>query len=255
MRGRAFSLAETIIASFILLGAMVVFFALMHTMLRQGVRAQQRAMAALAAESKLEEIREWALDVGNFQSTWGTYNGQTSTDPAFPGLTLQTDVEPAVLFSPSTQWESNFADQRVIRSSVRKVRVRVRWPQDGGIPVELITLIADPPREPHPTLTVSGGPGSLSRNRSYVTSASARDVNGFPIHDLFFSWYTLPGTANPGNGQISSNRSGTSATFLHRYNVGAGPAVYIDGSCRAGVTAFYRGRPLEGAGNAVNLVP
>ena len=58
MRRTGFSLAETILAIFILVGAMVVFGMLMHSMLNYGTRAQQRAMAALAAQKKLEEIRK-----------------------------------------------------------------------------------------------------------------------------------------------------------------------------------------------------
>lgn len=254
---RGFSLAETVLAMFIMVGAMVVFGLLMHSMLNYGARAQQRAMAALAAQNKLEEIRNWANSGGNFFGAW-PYANQTSTDPAFPGVTLLSQVEDQQLISPCTELEKNNASPRAIVQSCKKVRVTAAWPQDGGQPIRVVTLMAAPNRTPNPSLSVSGAiPGTLSANASFVASVSAVDSTGRPLHDLVFQWASLPTGASPGNGTaIALNGNGTRGRFTNSFQpqVG-GPAVIVPGSCKLGVIAFYRGQILQGDSGAFVLQP
>lgn len=255
MRRGAFTLAETILAIFIMVGAMVVFGMLMHAMLNYGTRAQQRAMAALAAQSKLEEIREWANTGNNFQTGW-PYTNQTSTDPAFPDITLLAQTEDQVLTSPCTELEKKSGSPRRINQSCKKVRVTASWPQDGGQPVRVVTFMAAPDREPNPALSVSGAvPGTLSAGGSFVVSASAVDTTGQPLRDLFFSWSSLPTGTSPGNGTAVALNSDTGRFTNGFQPQTGGPIVTVPGTCKMGAVAFYRGRVLTGASGAFTLQP
>ncbi|MEW6278575.1 MAG: hypothetical protein AB1758_08145 [Candidatus Eremiobacterota bacterium] len=243
------------IGIFILVAAMIVFITLMHTMMRLSVRAQQRALAALAAENKLEEIRDWADTGTNFQGSWSNWDAKDFTDPSFPGLRIRTEVADATLFSPCSEFEASYVDQRTLTRSCKKVKVTVRWDNDGGRPLSLLTLFGAPPRDPDANLLVAAKnpptPASLTRTSSFTLLATARDTSGQPIEDMFFQWFTQPTSTNPGNGTVTpSTRDGREAVFVHQYG-----SFYIDGLCRVGASATYRGRALTGTTTDVQLIP
>lgn len=257
MKSRGLSLAETVLAVFILVGAMVVFALLMHSMLNYGTRSQQRAMAALAAQKRLEEIREWANTGNNFFSGWPS-DGQSTTDPTFPGITLLSEVEDHTLRSPSTELESKSGSPREIVESCKKVRVTASWAQDDGRPLRLVTLMAAPNREPNPQLTLSGVvPASLAPGTSFTQGVTARDTSGNLLHDLFYQWSSLPTGTNPGNGTaVSVTANGSTGRFTNEYQPqNGGPVLTISGTCTMGVIAYYRGRILQGVSGAFLLQP
>lgn len=254
---RGFSLAETVLALFIMVGAMAVFGLLMHAMLNYGTRAQQRAMAALAAQKKLEEIRDWCNTGNNFFSAW-PYVSQTSTDPAYPGVTLVTETAAQQLVSPCTALETKNPSRRTISQSCMKVRVTASWPQDGGQPIRLLTLMCPPKRMPNPVLRVAGAvPATLPARASYGVRVTALDTAGQQLRDVMFQWTSEPTGTNPGNGTASAvNGSGSSGQFTNLFTpqVGGAPII-VPGTCRMGVIAFYRGRIMRGATNVVLLLP
>lgn len=254
---RALSLLETVVAIFLLVGVLVVFARLIHTMLIYGVLAEQRSVASLAAQQKLEEIRDWANQGANFQGNWSTYDGQISTNPSFPGITLTCSVEDHVLSSPCTELESKASRPRQIVRSCKKVQVVARWSQDRGNFLRLVTLMGAPPREPNLALSVTSAiPDPLAALASGTASVTATDTTGQPLYDLFYTWSTLPTGIDPGNGTATAlDANANTAELRNQVLMPPAPPQVVSGTCSLGVTAVYRGRLLEGGTNAVNLLP
>ena len=95
---RGVTLAETIIACFVLTFAMLVSSALFHTALQHSVRIDRKQRAARIAEQRVEELRSWSRanhgTNGNleFGIGWDAFNGIVE-DPENPGYQVETEIE------------------------------------------------------------------------------------------------------------------------------------------------------------------
>ena len=239
---RGVTLAETIIACFVLTFAMLVSTALFHTALQHSVRIDRKQRAARIAEQRVEELRSWSranhgtngdLD---FWVGWDAFNG-TVEDPDNPGYqvdtAIQTDYE---LFSPASEFEKiNFAaledenvpdpdpdapppPKRTLADSAVLATIIVSW---GNSPAERIvtrTLFADPvrdhgwePEEAGKAITLeynAGGswgsspPSFLGPNQDFNARAFVQDKGGQSVENAVITWYVDPDST--GNGTIRS---------------------------------------------------
>ena len=247
---RAVSLLETVIAMFVLIGAVLVIVSLFHSSLRYSTMVESRQLATVVAEKKLAQIRAWSRQPtpGGFNyDTIDTYPKGPAPDPDYPAFTVTTEVKDQLQASPCTTAESlHGARARFMRQSVKLVRVTVSWhARDPSKRVRLTSWVAEPPRGPC-TLVLSPAsppvpvprhdpPNSLG---AVTFTVKAVDRNNRTIDDVFFNWSWKPGT---GKGTLAvNNRSGTSATFTNRISK---DPFWTGGECTAAVRAVYCGRP------------
>ncbi|MFN8608220.1 MAG: hypothetical protein U0931_11860 [Vulcanimicrobiota bacterium] len=256
---RAVSLAETIVALFLLTGVVLVIVTLLHTMLRYGQRVELQSLAALAADQRIEQIRAWSRRktgvTYNFENLITTYDGSVTSDPQFPDLQLTTEARWQPLDSPGSALEQPYADKRRLNTSAVLLRVRASW-QSRTLARNLVvtSLIAAPAVRPKPTLTitqVNGGSPIAALNQA-VFRAQAEDVDSRPLPDLSYHWNILPET---GNASVFLQRRDTSeARVVNQVRRPDGTFAPASGSCQLQARASYRGQELTGV-FSVSLSP
>jgi hypothetical protein len=234
-KNRGVTLAEAIIASFVLTAAMAVSAALYHTALQYSVRIDRRHLAARAAERKVEEIRAWSRNNHGtngsleFNEGWDTFDGTDVDDPEFPGYKVHTEVEQVPLYSPSSEFEEirfsaledenipdDLDEKRVLNDSSYLLTVTASW--DTGPENRVVTriLVTDPVRDHgwsnenadqaiELTYSTGGGfgsscPATLAVGQDFRLSAVVKDGHGQLVENPAVQWYVDP--KSTGNGTI-----------------------------------------------------
>ncbi|MCA9795883.1 MAG: hypothetical protein KC910_28945, partial [Candidatus Eremiobacteraeota bacterium] len=159
---RGLSIAETVVAMFILVAAMLVLITLFHSGLRQTTRVKAQAVAANLARNKVEQLRGWANTSSgsgfNFDD-WSPYADVTVSDPDFPEYRLRIRAMNQRLYSPCSLFESEQSDPVYANDVAEQVEVTVSWDDQD---LRLTTLVGSPRRDwGTPALTVtpnSAGP-------------------------------------------------------------------------------------------------
>jgi len=259
---RGVSLAEAIIACFILAFAMLVSGALYHTALQHSVRIDRKQRAARVAEQQVERIRSWSRanhgtnGTLNFTEGWETFDGVTEDDPRNPGYTVNTKIEPRDLFSPSSEFERiNFAaleddnipddstQQRQLGDSTYLVTVTVSWGVSAAERLVTRTLLADPVRD-HGwnandaakaiSLKYSTGgswsdspPAFLAKNATLNVRANVEDRNGETVENSVVTWYIDPDCTGKGT-IVSFPNQPERARFINEVIVDPNPDVSGD---------------------------
>jgi hypothetical protein len=256
-RSRGVSLAETIIACFVLTFAMLVSAALFHTALQHSVRIDRKQQAARISEQKVEELRSWSrANHGtngelNFTQGWNAFEG-TQTDPDNPGYEISTEIDSYDLFSPASEFERiNFAamedenipddseQQRRLDDSAYLATITVSWGSSVTERIVTRTIFADPVRdhgwdaeEADKAISLefrtSGSWGNsppvfLGANDSFNARAFVEDKNGERVENAVITWYVDPDST--GNGTIVSQPNRPErATFTNVVEVDADPS-------------------------------
>lgn len=269
------TLAEAIIAIFVLLAGFSIMTRLFHTGIRYQTLVDNQGIAVMLAERQMERIRGWSRQVHQSPgsslpfSNWTGYPGQIAfVDPDYPGYEIQAEATPHTVFSPCSLFEGiqPASNRRSLDDSVRRVLVSVRW---GTLRHLLVSLVALPTDQSADSTSVSVdvnlsgsttlGPGEL---RSLQTTAT--DADGRSIPDLFFNYSVQPtlGPSGGGNGALGGPRHGREAVVRNAiYDVtpesSGGPLVtgYGAGECRVRAVGRYRGWPITGASDAIQMQP
>lgn len=272
---RALALLETIIAIFLLTAGFIVIAALYHTALRHSRVVEEKHIAVLVAERKLEEIRSWSrrthgtggTDRFADDASWATYDGVTTTDTDYPNYSITVAATRHQLFAPSSQFESvRFSAQddetlvdpptaadpiKSFDGSTRRVEVTVSWGPSVTQRMTLVSLVGDPVRRilPDPSsmnlvmlpALTDMAPGST---RDFQVTLS--DTTGQPVEDASFTWYIeADGTAN-GTLDYDPANSGT-ATFKNEVQydpTDSTSVVTAPGKVRVGVRARIGGEEV-----------
>lgn len=258
-RRRAVSLAETIVALFLLTGVVLVLVTLLHTLLRYGHRVEMQSLAALAAEKRIEQIRDWARKKPganyNFENLVSNYAGTVTSDPQFPGLQLTTQAGWQPLDLEGSSFEQPEVDKKRLNTSAALVRVSAVWiAGGGGHSVVVTSLIAAPARLPNSTLTITqvNGGSPITGLGTGVFRVSAKDSGNQPLPDLSYRWYILPQT---GNASVTLNRRDTTeAKVANQVRHADGTFGPTSGTCQLEARATYRGQELTGT-FSVSLAP
>jgi len=229
MRLRGMALPEALMGIFLLVTAMIMTATLYHSALATTARSEAQALAVNVAEKHLARLRNWARTktaLGYNFDDWSSVDGVSAPDADYPEFTVQTDVEPYLMASPCTRLDSAFAaEPRRMDTSAVKVRVRVSW--DTNHRHDLVSVIADPPRQWHATnplrLTQVGTAADpLARTEVSRFSVVGYDSDDQPLKDLFFHWYVAP---HDGNGRISyQSRDGKQGEFQHEVQIEVAPS-------------------------------
>ncbi len=230
------SLAESVVALFLLVAAMLVMTSLLHRSLRLTVEAEQEAVAATVAHNRFAELRSWASQGDNFDAL-GSLDGTITNSPDYPGFQTQVEVFNHQLYSPCSTFESTLVDPKSLASSAKRVGVKVLW---AGGTFRASSLIAEPVREWGNLVITPNGGVTLNVGDSATFTAAAFDSEGDPIADLFYRWTVDPGS---GNGMLESqSRDGQSAVFRHQIVLPDGSLGSAAGNCRIVLRAVFRGQ-------------
>ncbi|MBT9589008.1 hypothetical protein IV102_37085 [bacterium] len=264
-RPAGLTLAETVVALFVLLSCIAIFLTFMRSLLGEGRRARQQTLATAAAESRLAQVEALVYQMGpNFyqNAAWAAISGLPASDPAFPLINFAQQVDLLSVAAPCGALEATQSQPRLMTESFRQVEVRARWgwrPQDE---VVLIRRFAGP-CSTNPTLRVEPlavPPNPLPRNASANFRASLVDPNGRPIPDVSFGWFVevVTGSADV---RASGDRMGRQGTLTHQIRM-------LDGSlapgspdpfsasprrCRVKVKCHYHGQDIWGMSDEISL--
>lgn len=265
-RGRpaGLTLAETVVALFVLLSCIAVFLTFMRSMLGEGRRARQQTLATAAAESRLAQVEVLVNQLGpNFyqNAAWAAISGLPASDPAFPLVQFTQQVDLLSVAAPCSALEATQGQPRLMTESFRQVEVRARWgwrPQDE---IVLIRRFAGP-CAPGPTLRVeplAAPPSPLPRNATAHYRAILEDPMGRPIPDVTFGWFVEVVT---GSADVrASDRMGRQGTLTNQIRLldgslaPASPDPFSAGPrrCKVKVKCRYHGQDIWGMSHEILL--
>ncbi len=261
MKRRGFTLAETMVATFILFSTLVIFAALVDTALRYYAQIEKRNQAASVADRKYEEIRDWAR-TNYVTGNWNTFLGPT-TDPYYPDMQVSVQSDWLAPLSPSTELEQEFAAaNRVdVEDGVRRVQIQVDWSDaiDSNRQLQVVYYISPPRRNLPLTVDVqpSGGVANPLPNGGTANfAARAYDADGDPVMGLTYAWEIIPVTPNPGSATIEPSRSGRAATLInHVYSEDSAILALPTRNCKLRVYTRYCGQEYSGEYSGITLSP
>lgn len=246
-RPRGLSLAETVLALFLLTAGCLMMVQLFHQASRADRRTQQVESAVALGEKTLARVRSWASQPANFDSNWATWN-TTLSDPDFPGLTVTMTSTPAgrPLASPASRLEVPYgSNARQLSRLVIPVRARVSW---GNGPQENLTLITYCAAPAHPMaanakVELSNLPASpLNANQVAQVNAQLRDGAGQPLTGVTFNWSIVPVSGNGSLRPDLQDRTGQAMSLQNMCYLPTGQQAIIPGEAGLSVQARYRGR-------------
>ncbi|MBS2036469.1 hypothetical protein JST97_15870 [bacterium] len=261
---RALTLLETVLATFLLLWAILIVVRLFHSGIAYTSRSMEQETAVFLAEQQLERMRAWSEsttgNVYNFDNLISIYNG-TPVAAELPGFTITTRVVARELYSGCSQIElSQPSDRRVLTDSARTVQVEVKWAGDRR-QVSLCTVLARPPLRfpdpaPSPTLPTGVTLSSPSDNPvphlgSTSLQAGAIDRYGAPLRDLFYEWELVPIS---GAGTLEQSRAGDSARLYNWVYLPDGSKASTGGDVTVRVTARYHGQSVYQESERIHLL-
>lgn len=236
--GAGVSLAEGIIACFILTAAMAVSAALYHSALNHSVRIDRLHRASRAVDRKIEEIRAWSRDAHgtngtlSFTEGWERFSAE-ATDPEYPEMKVSVEILDQALLSPSSAFEEvRFAAQadntvaetaknekRTLMESAKMLVITGKWGE--GPKDKLVTrfLLADPvkdygwrPEEAFQAIKFASVPTTLARDATRTISAEIVDRNGRAVKNAVISWYIDP--ASQGKALLETHPSRSDRVVL-----------------------------------------
>lgn len=261
-RLRGLTLAETIMAIFVLTLALSFVAQLLQIGLRHQARSERRLLAISLARKKLAGLRAWARTRTSgsnyrFDESAAAWIAQAQVaDPEYPGFVVRCLVDNHLLYSPCSSMEAAYIPlgiAREMRQSARRVKISVADPGDPGWSADLVTLVADPTRDLRladavqliPTSAIPAvlaGTGTDLNNpapgSSVAMRAEAYYSDGRPVPDLFFDWYVVP---LGGTGSLRTARDGRTCTFLNGVSTGIAN-VTTGGKSVVAVHGSYRGQ-------------
>jgi hypothetical protein len=246
MRSRGYTLTEAIIASFLLLAALLVITRVFHAALRYGVWSENKAVATHLAEKRIAELRRWAMT----HQDW--LNPPSGNDPEHPGFTIETRLSEGSLASPSSALMEGRGEPRLFEDSYRRATVEVSW--GAGSSLSLHTYLRDPRRGWRATnpITIAGA-GTAAANEVLTLTATGHGPNG-PIADLRFTFSVEPVYPDGALGTLDPSNDGFTVRFSNTLQTGTGPVSSV-GQCRIYATAIYGGEERRGSSGIINLVP
>jgi len=245
---RAYSLTEAVIASFVLITALIVVSRLFHSSLRYSSWVESKAVATYLAENRMAELQRWARDSTDWTSP------PSGNEPGFSKYAIQVTIESVELASPSLELESLHAgDQRIMSETARKARVEVSW--GGNNSVQLVGLLRAPVigwRASNPIVITGSIPSPVTSSSEVNLQARGYDSSGAEIQDLFFTWSVEPVFPGAATGTLTPSRSGRTCSFHNQLPSVSGP-VPSSGNCRITATAIYGGEERRGSSPVLTL--
>lgn len=265
-RSAGLTLAETIIAIFILIAGFVVMSRLFHTALQYQASIDSQQIAVLLAERKLEEVRAWSktthVPLGTTPFTnWSGCPGSSgpTPDPDFPAYSVSVTTTAQDIYSPCSLFELEYVtagDRKCLASSTRRIQVDVTWKTRT---YTLMSLVSAPSGQPatNAVLVTPNAAQSIAAGAQRAFSAQATALNGQPLPDVCFLWYC----AGTGDGTVSQARNGKTVDLTNQiYDAtppptGPQPTGVGAGPCTMVARARIFGREVSGVSGQIDLLP
>ncbi len=247
---------EALFASFLLLTSVLLAVQLFDSSLQAEANNEQRIIAALVAESALDEIR--ATTNQNFKTLGSAYDGRIWSVDAYPQFKVKASAKALALAAPCSELESQYENPvapfpeprpRLLQGSVWKVQLDVTWPRAGSEAVTVVEYFSSlkQARTFDVIITPTGGtvvgpdttgtfPIPLDGVKDFKASALA---DGKPLDDVQFSWYVEP---LDGFGSVYRvSRDGTRCRYKNAYRNSNNDIQHSPGKCDLAVRAVYQG--------------
>lgn len=254
---RAFSLVEAILASFLLLTAVIMSVSVFDSSLQAEASNEMRIVGALVAETAMAEVRQDANR--DLSQVSALYDGKTWTYPQYPGFRVTSRVRNTELAIPCTVLESQYNKDsafpeptgRYLDGSTKKVEVSVTWQDGGSQAVNLTENVCSfsPVNDLRLQILLPGG--AVAAAGTVVTvPKQGKEVfgvraisGGTTVPDLQYSWVVQPLT---GHGSILTvSRDGTECEYINEYRNFDDKKKYAPGTCDLVVTATFQGRERQ----------
>ena len=256
-RCRGFSLVEAILASFMLLTAIIMSVAVFDSSLQAEASNERRIIASMVAESALAELRD-AVNT-NMTAARSTYDGRTWTLPEYSGFEISCRVGEAKLAVPCTVLETQYDQDavfpqptgRYLDASSIKADITVTWAEGRNQSITITEYVTSFAAAGDFDLKLLLPDGSPATGATVVTIAkddiqdfSVRAMSGGQeVQDIQFSWYVQ---ALTGFGSIYTvSRDGKLCQYQNAYRNFDDKIKYSPGACFLVVTAEYQGREAE----------
>ena len=251
----AFSLLETTIALFMLLGVLTLTLELYSRSLGHLGAIERNVQAANFANNVLSEVHQWAKNPENFLlDDWAPF--KSFKDSNFPDLEARVTADLSATMSPSSAQESDRPPARQVRMEGSLKTVSINIFRDGIYLFQVTAVLSEPKRKIDFASAVVVTPmssisGSLAADATHRFKAKFVDVNGDEVKDVKFSWSVQPDT---GNASISEqSRDGVEGTLMNAYILRPNTRIYTGGTCRVSAAATYFGDDYEGLSEVVQL--
>lgn len=249
MRRSAFTLTECILALFALTGVIVSVATLLWPVLHYQSLAEQQALAGLAAERLVEEMRAAASTPAGFGGLPATYDGTTHTYPELPGISLLAEVRPFATFNPSRSLESPLTNPKAVNGSLLLIGCTASW---NGKALRVTSLVGEPPRLPVRVAVNLTGPSNVAAGGTTSLQAQLEDGSGNIIPDVTFRWSVR---AQTGNASVAPGvRDGTAAVLTNSAVGPGGVALPAPGQCQVEARAIYYGVEVVGISVPITLL-
>jgi hypothetical protein len=250
---------------FLLMSAFAIFITVGQGMFGGSVRTQQRTKAGIIANNHYARIREWSRQLGighpNFDALPGPFAG-TIPDPDWPEFSITSVFTTPTLLNPCSELEKVYpADPQIhkIRTAFRKINVTVSWSSiDPTASVKFSMLLASPRRtvralNPVEVTAPSGIPNPApSTGCAIPFEAHLMDDQNHVIPDVSFHWNVWPALPVGGDGQMTPDRNGFTASYNSLFTAPDGTAQSVPNSfCYARAVVTYYG--IEYAGNSPTI--
>ena len=249
MKQRGLSLAETVVALFVLLVGCLGSIQMFHVGLRASSMSEKRAVAAFLANKRLTQLQVWAKDPNHFANWSGYPNGP---DLDFPDYSISVTHSDYKAYTPCSQVQA--ASPRQLLKSLQRVQIEVAYPPfQPEDHLRLVSLLGEPPHDlTDVTVLVddSAVPSPMAAGGSADLRAQLRD-GGSVIQDALFDWQVAPDT---GNGTISPDDSGRLARFTNEVLLPNGTTTTLSGqTCSVEAWARYMGRQFTARSGDIHL--
>lgn len=238
------SLVETIIASFILLTAMVLTVHLINSGFRTEADNKLKVISLNAIENVISQIRQ---DVrADFLSGPDALNGRTWPSP-ISGVQLQSSVQWRDLVVPCTELESQYPEslplpdlaQKRLSRSVWEVTVTATHVSNGDVVASITTLLTDVHYEGFRLDILARTGLNAPENGELEFRAVATSQRGDPLDDLILTWYIEPINSFGSIQRLS--RDGSECIYKNSYLDYGNRWTSTTGLCRIVARAEYKG--------------
>ena len=252
-----FTLVEAILASFLLLTAVLMSVSVFDSSLQAEASNEKRIVAALVAETGLAEIRQ--AGSSDFHQVESLYDGKTWSVPEYSGFAIRSRISPAEIAVPCTVLETQYDKDaefpapsgRYLKASTLKADVEVSWEDAGGQSVKITEYIANfgVTNDFSVQILLPGGAVAGSGTvfvvpRNEVRNFSARAMsNGQIVQDIQFSWYVQTLT---GHGSINAvSRDGVECQYINAYRNFNDKIKFSPGTCDLVLQATFQGIEVD----------
>jgi hypothetical protein len=263
---RGLTLAEAIIAIFILAFGFIVMARLFHAALHYEANSDAQQTAVVLANSRMDEIRGWNWQAhypgsGIPFSDW-TGVPSAATETNFEEYTVKVTANPQTMYSPCSQFELVYplARQRRMTKSSMWVMVEVSWNSGRGS-YTLESLVSAPPALlPVPGLTASIPTTTpLAANMKEHILPQIHGSDGNLVPDVFFTWTFdsgSPSNHDDGIGTVTGSRDGQDV-YLNNYMTDANgiPIGVGNGKCQIDSQCRARGVTIGTTSSTITLDP